>query len=183
VTLPVVVGLATGDDPTALQGIGLALTLVGVVLASREAAPEGEDRGVARAAIPLALQAAVGFGAYFTLSDAAADDSVLWLLLVGRATAVALVLVVLLAQRSVQAVPRLDVLAIAAIGIFDLAATGLYAVANTKGLLSIVAVIGALYPVTTVLLARFVLHERIRRLQAGGVALAFTGVAAVVAGG
>ena len=65
------------------------------------------------------------------------------------------------------------------VGALDLLATGLYGVANTEGLLSIVAVVGALYPVATVLLARVVLHERLRPSQAVGVALAFLGVAAV----
>jgi tetratricopeptide (TPR) repeat protein len=65
----------------------------------------------------------------------------------------------------------------ALVGVLDLAATGLFAVASTEGLLSVVAVVGALYPVATVLLARAVLKERIRRIQGFGVALAFLGVA------
>ena len=42
--------------------------------------------------------------------------------------------------------------------------------------------VGSLYPVTTVLLARTVLHERIRPVQAAGVATALTGVAMIAAG-
>jgi len=57
---------------------------------------------------------------------------------------------------------------VAAIGVGDLVATSLYAIALTEGLLSIVAVIGSLYPISTVLLARFFLHERLRRDQALG---------------
>ena len=67
-------------------------------------------------------------------------------------------------------------------GTLDVAATGLYAVAATKGAISIVSVVGSLYPITTVLLARVVLHERLRPVQAAGVAAAFTGVALIVAG-
>jgi drug/metabolite transporter (DMT)-like permease len=89
----------------------------------------------------------------------------------------------LVAQRHHARVPeRRDLLLIAAIGATDLAATGLYALANTHGPLSIVAIVGAIYPVTTVLLARAVLHERLAPSQAVGVALAFTGVAAVAGG-
>jgi drug/metabolite transporter (DMT)-like permease len=183
--LPVAVGLLTGDRPSAVQAIGLAVTMVGVLLASRELA-EGEAAGRAsRRSILLALVAAVGFGMFFTLSDSAADDSILWLLLLSRGISVVLLTfaVVAVAGRSRPERPaRRDLGTIALIGVLDMGATGLYALANTEGLLSVVAVVGSLYPVTTVLLARFVLHERLRPTQAAGVLLAFLGVAAVAGG-
>jgi drug/metabolite transporter (DMT)-like permease len=61
-------------------------------------------------------------------------------------------------------------------------ATALYAAAVTRGELSIVAVVGSLYPVATVLLARAVLGERLRKAQAIGVLAALAGVALVSAG-
>ena len=64
----------------------------------------------------------------------------------------------------------------------DVTATGLYALAQTLGSLSVVSVVGSLYPVTTVLLARGVLGERLRRVQAVGVVLALRGVALIAAG-
>ena len=67
-------------------------------------------------------------------------------------------------------------------GTLDCSATALYAVANTKGALSIVAVVGSLYPVATVVLARVVLGERIRPVQRAGVIAALAGVA-MIAGG
>jgi drug/metabolite transporter (DMT)-like permease len=130
----------------------------------------------------LALVAALCFGIYFSLTDTVAEDSVLWLLLLGRVAAVAILVgVVLVRPPAVRPKPP-DLAALAAIGALDLLATGLYALATTEGLLSIVAVVGALYPVTTVLLARAVLHERLQPSQALGVGLAFSGVAAVAAG-
>jgi drug/metabolite transporter (DMT)-like permease len=65
------------------------------------------------------------------------------------------------------------------VGLLDIGANVLYAVASTKGLLSIVSVVGALYPVTTVILARLLLGERLARVQQVGVVLAFTGVALI----
>jgi drug/metabolite transporter (DMT)-like permease len=182
VALPVVVGVATGDRPTALQGVGLALTVTGVVLASREA--EEEALPDARRSVVLALVAATGLGLYFVLSDDAADESVLWLLLVARATAAVLLTGAALATRAfAEPAPRpRELSTLVLVGVLDLAATGLFGIASTKGLISVVAVVGALYPVTTVLLARAVLGERLARGQAAGVALAFTGVAAVAAG-
>ena len=54
--------------------------------------------------------------------------------------------------------------------------------ANTKGALSIVSVVGSLYPVMTLILARAVLGERIRPVQQAGVAAALAGVAMIAAG-
>ena len=184
VTIPVIVGIATGDRPSALQSAGLVVTIVGVVLASRQAADADEAaRGAGRQSVILALLAAVALGVFFTVSDSAADDSVLWLLLLGRGISVVLLGVALAVTRTPLRIRgRRDLGLVALVGGLDLLATGLYGVANTEGLLSIVAVVGALYPVATVLLARVVLRERLRPSQAAGVALAFAGVAAVAGG-
>ena len=86
--VPVIVGVATGDRPAVLQVVGIAAATAGIVLASREASPD-EDRAAAnRLSIGLALFAAVGFGAFFVGMSAGADASVLWALLVARASSV-----------------------------------------------------------------------------------------------
>ncbi|MCW2990906.1 MAG: family transporter, partial [Solirubrobacterales bacterium] len=134
-------------------------------------------------AIVLALAAAVGLGLYFTFADVSADGSVLLLLAAGRI--VALPFIVALVRRAGQPLvpPRPDRWQLLLIGVADLAATGLYGVATTRGALSVVSVIGSLYPVMTVRLARALLKERLSRTQAIGVALALAGVATVSAGG
>ncbi len=180
VVLPVVFGIATGDRPGPLQVVGIAVAALGIVLASREA---GDGTGGAdRRSIGLALLAALGFGSFFILSDPAAEVSVPWLLLLARSAAVPVLLVAVAVTRGFVRPDRRGAGAIAVVGVLDLGATALYAVAQTKGLLSIVPVIASLYPVTTVLLARGVLGERLQRVQAVGVALAFAGVAFVAAG-
>jgi len=183
VMLPVVVGIVSGDSLTTLIAVGFVATIGGVLLASREEVDELERGGPNRPAIVLALAAALGFGVYFTFADVAADGSVLWLLALGRT--VALPFVVALAARGEQPlVPALrDRAQLAVIGVADLAATALYALATTRGALSVVSVIGALYPIATVLLARGVLKERLTRSQTAGVVLALAGVGLVSAGG
>jgi drug/metabolite transporter (DMT)-like permease len=181
VALPVVLGVATGDRLSAVTSAGLACAVVGVVLASREA-DEGTGRAAAgRASIALALAAAVGFGSYFALSDAAADESVLWLLVVARIVVLPVLAAIVLVRRPPRPT-RPDALALVAAGTLDVSATGLYGLANTKGALSIVSVVGSLYPVTTVLLARAVLGERIRAVQTAGILAALAGVALIAAG-
>ena len=68
------------------------------------------------------------------------------------------------------------------IGIFDVSANAMLAVALTKGLVGLVAVLSSLYPVVTVLLARAVLGERVAAAQRVGIVLALGGVALIAAG-
>ena len=181
VVLPVVVGVATGDALSALVSVGLVVTVAGVVLASREQHEDEQRAADARLGVLLALAAAVGFGSYFVLSDSAADASVLWLLALARLFAVPVLLVI--ARARAMPAPRgraVPLLVVA--GTLDTTATGLYGLANTHGALAIVSVVGSLYPLTTVLLARVVLGERIRPVQRVGVAAALIGVALIAAG-
>jgi drug/metabolite transporter (DMT)-like permease len=67
------------------------------------------------------------------------------------------------------------------IGSLILVADGMYAVASTKGLLTVVAVLSSLYPVVTIGLAQRYLGERIERLQPLGIAVALGGAAAISA--
>jgi drug/metabolite transporter (DMT)-like permease len=182
VALPVLVGLASGDHLSAAQALGLVFAFVGVVLAGREA-DEGGGRARATQGLVLALAAAAGFGIYFVGAAQAADGGVLWTLLLGRMAAVPVLAAIALATRTPMLPGSGRVGAkLVVIGALDLTATGLYALATTKGLLAVVAVLGALYPVTTVFLARAVLGERLTRTQDLGVLAALAGVALIAAG-
>jgi drug/metabolite transporter (DMT)-like permease len=68
------------------------------------------------------------------------------------------------------------------IGTIDFAATAFFALATEQGLLSIVSVVGSLYPAVTVVLARIVLSERVSRSQEIGVVATLAGVVAISAG-
>ena len=179
--IPVTVGLATGERPGALQLIGLVLALAGVVLAAREVTGESATRQVA-AGTGLALLAACGFGFFFVGMDAASDGDVLWALLVSRVFDVLVLAGVALALAPGRGFTAPDVRDMVAVGVFDVTANALFAFASTRGLVSLVAVLASMYPVVTVVLARLVLKERVRRVQEVGVALALVGVAAIAAG-
>jgi drug/metabolite transporter (DMT)-like permease len=181
VSLPVVVGIATGDRVSTIVAAGLVVTVCGVVLASRERHDDAERAAAGTLSVMLALVAAVGFGSYFVLSDAAADDSVLWLLVLSRVVPVPILAALAFGRRMPFPAPRAARLLVLA-GTLDCSATALYALANTKGALSIVAVVGSLYPVMTVVLARTFLGERIRPVQQVGVVAALVGVAMIAAG-
>jgi drug/metabolite transporter (DMT)-like permease len=78
--------------------------------------------------------------------------------------------------------PRSALSAVVAVGLADVAANGLFAFATGHGLLALVAVLGSLYPVVTVLLAHVLLSERLTRPQQIGIAVALAGVCAIAAG-
>jgi drug/metabolite transporter (DMT)-like permease len=181
VALPVIVGIATGDRPGPVVIAGLIVTTIGVIMASREVHEDETKATAARTAIGLALLASIGFGLYFIGADVAADDSVLWTVLLGRIVAIPFVGAVVLA-RGVSLPRGGDLAVLCAAGATDLGATALYGLANTHGALSIVSVVGSLYPIATVILARAILDERIRAFQAAGVVAALTGVALIALG-
>ncbi|MEA2297425.1 MAG: hypothetical protein QOF77_361 [Solirubrobacteraceae bacterium] len=181
VVLPVVVGVLGGDHLTRAQALGLAATVLGVVAATRSAEAHG-GRGRTAPAVGLSLLAAVGFGCYFIGSHTGVRGGLAWLLLLSHAIGCLSVLVVARALRLPLGAPRRERGPLIAVGLLDLAASALYGLANRHGLLSVVAVVGSLYPVATVVLARITLHERVGRLQAAGIGLALAGVG-LVAGG
>lgn len=183
VVLPVVVGVLGGDDLSALQACGLVAATAGVLAASRQ--PPTHDGAARRAqmqSIVLALVAAVCFGSYFVGSHIGVRGGLAWLLLLSHGAACLVVLAVALWLGRRPAAPRGEWLPLVAIGLLDFAATVLYGLANRAGLLSVVAVVGSLYPVATVVLARIALHERVDRVQAAGIGLALAGVALIGGG-
>ncbi len=183
VVVPVVVGLARGEAPGTLQVAGIAAAVVGVVLAS------GPELSGAAGARPLLLSAmsALGFGTALVLvaqgSRGGGVVRVLLVLTVMRISSVLLLTVLLVLTRSWRLpVSGRDLPVLAAIGLGDVLANAAYGVASQGGLLSVVAVLGSVYPVMTVLLARQLHHERLRPIQLAGVGTALAGVVLLAAG-
>ena len=180
VVVPVVFGVAQGEDPGTIQLAGLIVAIAGVVILSYEEHPE--HGGVARRSIVLAILAGLGFGVFFTGIDVASPDRPGWAILAVRVGGVSAVAVAILIRRPpMDGVPR-AIPVLVAIGMFDIIANALFAVASTKGILPVVAVGGSMYPAFTIALAHLVLGERLATIQWGGVALALVGVG-LIAGG
>jgi drug/metabolite transporter (DMT)-like permease len=179
--VPVLVGLARGEHPGALQFAGIVLAFVGIVLAAREPADAPPTR--AKAALGMAVIAALGFGAWFAGIDRTTElAGVAWTVLLSRAVQALLLLAGALVLRPGGPGGLRGVLPLLVIGSCDVVANSLYALATQHGLLSVVAVLGSLYPAMTVVLARTVLHERVTRAQELGVVAIIAGVAAISAG-
>jgi drug/metabolite transporter (DMT)-like permease len=180
--VPVLVGLAEGERPAALQIAGILVAMVGIVLAAREPADAAPGRAV-RGSLGLAGLAALGFGTFFVLIDRATEHGgAPWSLLLVRAGEVALLGVLALATRPAMPSGVRDATPLLVIGVLDFSATAFFALATEQGLLSVVSVVGSLYPAVTVVLARVVLAERVARSQEVGVVLTLAGVVAISAG-
>jgi drug/metabolite transporter (DMT)-like permease len=177
--IPFVVGIGSGERPGALQIVGILVALTGVAVASREPRAQGGGRA---AGIGLALTAALGFGLYFVFADRAADQSVPYAVATARGTSLVLSLVAALVVGASLRPGRAALPALAAAGLCDVGANMLFSIATTRGFLSIVSVLAALYPVTTVVLAALVLRERVARSQRFGVVGALVGAALITAG-
>jgi drug/metabolite transporter (DMT)-like permease len=175
VVVPVALGVATGEAPSPWAWLGMLVAVVGVTLAS---GPELSGEVSARPVV-LAGCAAVGFGLALFCLDRGARVSTLLTLWGMRVTSVTILVVVALLLRSAGGVTARELPALLAIGCGDLAANALFAVASSRGQVSVASVLGSLYPVVTTVLARVVLHERLRRVQQVGVVLAVGGAAVV----
>jgi drug/metabolite transporter (DMT)-like permease len=177
--LPVIVGIASGERPSALAGAGIACALGGVFLASRE---PGRDGTKIAAGAGLALLAAVGFGGYFPPMHAAGHADFWWASLYFRITSTVVVLAAIAVRRPNLRVSRRNVPVLVLIGVGDMLGNLLFAAASRSGLVSVTSVLASLYPIVTVVLARVVLAERVSRSQEAGVLLTLAGVVLISAG-
>ncbi|MDX6216283.1 MAG: hypothetical protein QOG99_1867 [Frankiales bacterium] len=179
--VPLVVGLARGDSPSALQLVGIAVALGGVVLAS---GPELSGGASARPLV-LALGSAFCFGWVAVLvaeGSKGGSGAILVTLLLMRCSSVGLLVGLWLWRRPGLGLARTDLPLLMAIGVGDVAANATFAFASRGGLLSVIAVLASLYPVVTVLLARQLHDERLRGIQVAGVVGTLGGVALLASG-
>jgi drug/metabolite transporter (DMT)-like permease len=177
VLVPVFVGILSGEHPASLALIGMAVAIAGAVAAS---GPELRGGAGARPVV-LAVVAGVGFGADLIFIAHGSRTSALMTLWGMRTTSVLAFALAAIVLRSVGGLQPTDLVPLALVGLADVSANLLYALASQRGLVSITAVLGSLYPVVTVLLARWLLKESLLRVQIVGVAATLIGVALVSA--
>jgi drug/metabolite transporter (DMT)-like permease len=155
----------------------------------RPGAPGRSGRVVA-----MALGAALGFGLFYVFVDAGTagaagvaetggpGSSPLWVIAGARASSLlTLSMIALVGRRSALRWPGRRIGPVALVGVGDTGANLLFAYAAASGNLAVVGVLGSLYPVATVILARWLLGERLSGGQNAGVVLALTGVGLLAA--
>lgn len=168
--LPVVFGLIDGERPGGLAYVGMVAAVGAVALVSGAVGVRQIE--ISRSTIVFALVAGLGFAVIFIALGETSADSGIWPLVAARVVSITIIVGLAIgsgtAVRNHGTAWRLG----AAAGVLDMSANFLYLLAVQRGLLSVVVVVVALYPVSTVCLAFGLDKERVARSQAWGMALA-----------
>jgi drug/metabolite transporter (DMT)-like permease len=201
--VPFVAGLAGGDRPSVLQVAGAVLAVAGIVLISRsgtdrrevEASPASVQptapvRAASRRApdparlraLLFALGAALGFGLLLVAFDMGGKGDPYWTVLVARCSSAVAMGFYIGVRRPSLRLPAKALPAIVVVGLLLAAANTSFTVASTHGNLSVVGILGSLYPAVTVGFAAILLRERLRTWQWAAAALILAGVVCLAAG-
>ncbi|MBX3100519.1 MAG: DMT family transporter [Salinibacterium sp.] len=179
--VPLTVGLIGGERLGPIGYVAIALALVAIILVGF--VPE---RGAVRPSLTgvlMAFGSGIAIGIFLILIDLAPDDSGLVPLVLNRAVnaaimfAVVLVLVLVARRRGITSVlgeVRAGIWIAVVGGIIDVVANMGLLLGVRLGELSVIAVLTALYPAGTILLAAIVLKERIAPVQYVGLVLAIS---------
>lgn len=175
--IPLTFALVTGEVLTWAQGIGVVIALAGAFCAS---GPE-LSQGLSPKPLFLALGAAAGFGTAMTFMSIGSESSALMTMVMMRATTFFITLTLVIRFRTVGSFTKSEIPILIFVGIADFSANLLLGVATNFGLVSLVMVLGSIYPIVTALMAYLFLHERLHKVQYAGIALAVAGVALISA--
>ena len=175
--VPVTVALITGEHVPYIKGIGIAVAIVGAFCAS---GPE-ISQGLPLRPVLLAVGAAIGFGTGLVFMARGSASSALMTMVMMRVTTLIISSALALKYRGFGGVGKSDLPKLIFVGVADFSANVLLGIASTRGLLSVIMVLGSLFPIMTAVLAFKILHERLHRVQYAGIVLAVVGVAIISA--
>ena len=178
--VPVITGLLRGDQVTGIGYLGMALAALSVIMVSQERKSENANR-ITLSTLLICVASGTLIGSYLTVLGLAPTNQGIWTSTIARWFGFLFVGTFFLIRikkmsNDSPSEPFPWKPAIVA-GIFDASANGIYQIATQKGVLAIVAVLASLYPAATAILARYMLHERLRLIQNIGVALALAAAA------
>ena len=178
--VPLTVGLALGERPGVLAGIGAVLALAAVVLISREASDkDARPHRFTPTVAWLTLGAGLGFGMNYVLLAQAPADARMWPLFFGRIAATTVVLIAAALTGNLKPPQGFPLRLALGAAFLDVGANVSMLLALQSSMLSLAGVLMSLYPAATVLLAIIVLRERVTRRQVVGMVCALAAVALI----
>ena len=175
--VPVVVGGFLEGAPETAQAAGIALGLASVLLVTWSA----RGSGAGFTGISDAILAGVGFGLFFVFLGQVQGGGAFAPLVVARLVAALVIVGVVILTRASWRLSRASLAPAVISGVLDASGNLWYLLASQQGRLDVAAVLASLYPVVTVLLAAGMLHERIGRVQALGIAAAIGAIVLIAA--
>jgi drug/metabolite transporter (DMT)-like permease len=174
-------GLISGERPSSLAFIGIPLAIASLVLVSASPTSATKLTRTSRVVLVLGAGAGVSLGISNACFAATSPGSGSWPVAVSRLVATIILGSGALALRGSGRWDGIAVRYAVAAGVADIAATASIAYALQRGPQVLIGVLGSLFPVVTVLLARIVLHESMSRKQAIGLVCAVAAVALISA--
>ncbi|NNL42437.1 MAG: DMT family transporter [Desulfobacterales bacterium] len=166
--LPVCFAFFTEGLPRLTQISEFAVALLSVWFLS---APESSSR-IQKDEFGLAMVAGMGFGLFFICIGHVSHQGIFWPLVAARTASISMMAMVLFIKKTRFIPPGNQIPCIALAGILDAAGNAFFALAAHTGRLDVSAVLASLYPATTVMLAWFLLKERLKGQQWVGVGAA-----------
>jgi uncharacterized membrane protein len=171
--IPVLFGLFTLGIPRFTTIIGFGLAFAAVWLISQT---DSTNWRLHFADLRLPLLSGIFFGFYFVIINNATQHAFFWPLVSARSAGfIGFGLYALITRQ--PALPPRELWGYSIFnGIIDISGNAFFVLAAQVGRMDVAAVLGALYPASTVFLAWVFLKERISRIQALGIALAFVAI-------
>lgn len=178
--VPVVVGILLEGLPGPLQLVGIGLAFVAVVLVSRSATADPDERP---SGVSYGIAAGLGLGLLLVALSRVTEGLTFGPLAILRAVQLVIVGGTILVARREWRFQRSMLPMVAVVAVLDVGGNALGLLAVQVGPLAIAAVLTSLYPVVTVVLATLVLDERLNRGHALGVLCALTAIVLIAGGG
>jgi len=185
--IPVLFAFVMGERLRPFTLVGVVLALLAILLVSRPPAPENSAVGGKRAGLPpgfgLALLSGIAVGIFFLSLARTSQAAGMWPLIAARISSIGLFVVIAVVAKRSLLMDRIATGTATLGGALDMAANAVYMTAARIGPLSIVVTLASLYPASTVLLARVILHEHLSRAQIAGIVAALLAVVLIVSQG
>jgi drug/metabolite transporter (DMT)-like permease len=183
--VPTVAATVAGQPPDAMQSVGIAVTLVGVLAITWMPRASPAHLTLSRRALVLTVLASLAAGAALSillLSAKGSPSAAVGVSGLSRLASLCTCVLFVLVSHSRVKLPRTLAPAVVGTGLLEAGGATLFLLASSLGNTAVVAVLVSLYAMVTVLLAQVLLRERIAARQGWGILLAAAGVALLSAG-
>ena len=173
---PVLWGLVDGDSLSILQIVGILVGLISIALASGVSLQtfKGPIAGLRDG-----ILAGLGFGGFYIVIENTSNDTEPWGAVASRLFPLLILIFILFLIKDRPKPSKEAFPFIVGSGLSNACASTCFLLAVNRGLLSVTSLLSALYPAITVVLAHFLIKEKMTRTQVFGVLAAIFSMASI----